>query len=454
MNTLRKRLAGLYTATTGLLFLLVIAAFLAFSVWETRSTQIEQFRIIWDSLSLRFQSSNVFSHSFLAQTEADYHMIIHIRENGIPFLYPGSWQPETPREILIERAGKLAEQEGVFLDQAPISSAANLTSLMAINGNGKDRYYARILVIPSRSGTKSICAISYIPPIYQSLKRVILYLCLLAACGIGCLWLISWKFVGWSLKPVEENQKKQAQFIAAASHELRSPLAILRSGISALASTPPPCSIPSSSPGDGSCPAGQNSTKKDTLLPLLESECVRMARLVDDMLLLASADAKTWTMRQEKVDMDTLLIDVYEAFLPACREKEVALSLNLPDDPLPSLTGDKERLFQLFSILLDNARNFTPPGRSICILAREKRTTHTLCIQVIDEGCGIPPKLRPFVFGRFYQADSSRSDKQHFGLGLSIAKELANLHHGEITLSDGEKGGSCFAVTLPCARKD
>lgn len=428
MNVLRRRLAGLYTATAGLIFLLIVAAFLIFSMREARNAQEDQFQIIWDSLSLRFQSSHSFSHSYLAQTEADYRTVIHIRENGIPFLFPGSWKPDTSRDLLIQRAKSQAEQEGVFMDQAPVSSSANMTSLMTLKGDFGDRYYARVLVLPSRHGGKSICAITLIPPVTETFGKTILYLSILTLLGIGCLWLISWKFVGWSLKPVKESQKKQAQFIASASHELRSPLAVLRSGISALDSMP---------------------QKKDTLLPLLESECVRMSRLIDDMLLLASADARTWTVRQEIVDMDTLLIDLYEAFLPACREKGIKLSLLLPDDALPPLMGDKERIRQLFFVLLDNAIHFTPTGRPVVLSARTDPRSRSLSLSVTDEGCGIPPDIRPFIFDRFYQADSSRSDKQHFGLGLSIAKELAELHQGKIIFSEGEKGGSCFTVILP-----
>lgn len=428
MKTLQKRLAGLYTATAGVILLLVIFAFLLSSIQKTRDAQQAQFQMIWNSLTSRFQSANALSHGFLAQTEADYQIVIHIRENGTPFFYPGSWQPDTSRDVLIQRAMDMAGQEGVFMDLAPVSSTANTSSRMNIPGDHGDHYLAQVLVIPARHGVKSICVIAWIPPVFKALKGTILSSCLLAALGVICLWGFSWKFVGWSLKPAEESQRKQAQFIAAASHELRSPLAVLRSGISAMAAAP---------------------QKKDTLLPLLESECVRMARLIDDMLLLASADGQTWSIHWETVEMDTLLIDLYEAFLPACREKGLSFSLDLPDEPLPPIQGDPERLRQLLMILLDNAKSFTPSGRSVTLSARADEKKRVLTLKVLDEGCGIPLESRPFIFDRFYQADSARQDKQHFGLGLSIAKELAALHRGKLSLSDGLNGGSCFTLLLP-----
>lgn len=428
MKTLRKRLTALYTITTGAILLLVIAAFLIFSVHDTQNAQLEHFFVIWNSLNSRFQSANAFSHSFLAQTEADYHMVIHIMENGRPFLYQGSWLPDTHRDVLISRARILAEEEGVFMDQAPVSSTINCSSLMTIKGDQNDSYYAVVLSISSKNGVKSLCVISYIPPVWQSLKGMVWYLCFLAVLGIGGLCLISWKFVGWSLIPVEESRKQQAQFIAAASHELRSPLAVLRSAVAAVSASP---------------------QEKDRLFPLMDSECVRMSRLIDDMLTLASADAKTWSLHMEELDMDTLLIDLFETFEPFCREKNISLHLELPDHSLPKIWGDQERIRQLLMVLLDNAQNYTPSGRSIYIHAFVSEKKHMLILQIIDEGCGVPSESRPYIFDRFYQADSARSDKQHFGLGLSIARELAQLHHGSISLSDGKCGGSCFTVALP-----
>lgn len=428
MKTLRKRLSALYTVTTGAILLLVIGAFLISSIQKTRNAQLQQFQVIWNSLSSRFQSSHAFSHGYLAQTEADYHMIIHISENGIPFFYQGSWKPETDREILIGQAIDLAKAQGVPVNQAPVSSLSNVTSLITMEGHHSDRYYVMVQVLSTKNGAKSICAISYIPPVWNALKNTVLYLSLLAAAGIFCLWFISRVFVGWSLKPVEESRERQARFIAAASHELRSPLAVLRSAVSAMSDSP---------------------QKKDTLLPLIDKECVRMSRLIDDMLLLASADARTWSLQMKETDMDTLLINLFEAFQPACQEKGISLHLDLPADSLPHVVCDSDRTRQVLLVLLDNAAYYTPAGRSIFIRAQVNERKRILDLQVIDEGCGIAPEDKPYIFDRFYQADSARSDKQHFGLGLSIARELVLLHQGTICLSDNPEGGSCFSVRLP-----
>lgn len=429
MKTLRKRLTALYTITTGTIFLLMIGAFFLSSTKERGNARLEQFQVVWNSLTSRLLSSDSFSYGFLSQTETDYQMIIHIRENGTPLSFPGSWHPATDRQELIRLAQARAEAQGVFMDRAPISSAFAATSLMTIEGQNRDSYYAAVMAAAHKSGVRSICVVCCIPPVRDTMGGLVLYLCILAALGIFALGLISWKFVGWSLRPVEESRQKQAQFIASASHELRSPLAVLRSAVAVL----------SSSPGE-----------RDSLLSVIDSECSRMSRLIDDMLLLAAADAKTWTLRFQDVDMDTLLIDLFEAFQPSCREKNIRLRLELPDSSLPRIQGDPQRIRQLLLILLDNAAHYTPSGSSVHIRASVCSRNHMLAVQVIDEGCGIPDENKPYIFDRFYQADSSRSDKQHFGLGLSIARELTELHHGTIKLSDAEQGGSCFTVELPC----
>lgn len=462
MRTLRKRLTCLYTCTTGLILLLVMAAFLVSLVREARHTHQEQFLRVWNSLEVRLRSSNAFSHSFLARTETDYQMIIHIRENGTPLLYPGAWTPGTSRDLLIFRAAAQAEAEGVYMDQPPVSSAASTSSLMEISGDRRDRYYAMVLALATPQGVRSICALSCRPPALAVIGRLLPELCLLAVLAMGCLWLVSWQFVGWSLKPVEESRQKQARFLAAASHELRSPLAVLRPAVTALAAytqTEAASTVPPGQARQGEAlstvPTGQAGQTQPlpahpaTLLSLIDSECTRMSRLVDDMLLLASADARTWSIQWEEVDMDTLLIGLLEAFQPVCQEKGITLHLQLPDQILPPVTGDSGRLHQLLAILLDNAISFTPSGRSIWLTAQIDRKKKNLALKVIDEGCGVPLDARPYIFDRFYQADPSRSRKQHFGLGLSIAKELAELHNGSISLTEDGAGRTCFVVVLP-----
>ena len=145
-----------------------------------------------------------------------------------------------------------------------------------------------------------------------------------------------------------------------------------------------------------------------------------MSRLVRDMLLLASSDADQWTVQIQEVNIDTILITLYEAYEPVCRKKAIHLDLVLGEDSYPQPHTDQERLFQILSIFLDNAVSYSPENSSIEIQTRWAAREFTFL--VTDHGRGIAEKDKPFIFDRFYCADKSRTDKSHFGLGLVLQK--------------------------------
>lgn len=231
--------------------------------------------------------------------------------------------------------------------------------------------------------------------------------------------------------PSEEMIKSQKDFVAAASHELKAPLAVIIANTEALQEM---------QNHDSNDPQAQ------TCLDVIDTECGRMSRLVRDMLLLASSDADKWTIQKSEINVDTLLITLYDAYEPVCISKKIRLDLNLSEDAYPVLAADRERLFQILSIFLDNAVCYSPEDSSIQIMTTlsEKELTFS----VTDHGKGIPEEDKPFIFDRFYRGDKSRTDKSHFGLGLSIAKELAKMLGGEIGFKDTEGGGATFFLRL------
>ena len=238
----------------------------------------------------------------------------------------------------------------------------------------------------------------------------------------------SWWFAGRAIKPVEASYRRQTEFVHAASHELRTPLAVIQTSASAM--------------------------KADTLTPqssrfaeTIKTECTRMARLVDDLLLLAGADSGTWTLYSEMAEPETMLTLAFESFEQAAQLKKQHLTLSLPDEPLPQISCDSQRIQQVLSILIDNALFYTPEGGSIHLRASE--SGKHLKMLVIDNGPGISNEDKEKIFLRFYRADSSRSKKEHYGLGLSIASEIVRLHSGRIYVTDTPGGGSTFTVELP-----
>lgn len=177
---------------------------------------------------------------------------------------------------------------------------------------------------------------------------------------------------------------------------------------------------------------------------MIDSECMRMSKLVKDMLFLASFDAKTWHINKSEINVDTLLITLYETYEPICREKNLQLILDIDDISFPPLYTDEERLFQVLSIFMDNAIKHSGDNPGIEI--QTALTSKHITFYIVDHGQGIAEKDRPHIFERFYCADKSHTDKSHFGLGLSIADELAKMLGAVIGYKETAGGGATFFV--------
>ncbi|WP_054743764.1 sensor histidine kinase [Cellulosilyticum ruminicola] len=180
--------------------------------------------------------------------------------------------------------------------------------------------------------------------------------------------------------------------------------------------------------------------------PLIENESLRMTRLVNDLLLLTNADSCHWHISKDETELDTLLIDLYENYLPITRQNHKALKICLPNEIFPPLLVDKDRINQCLIILLDNAITHTPPNTQITLALQQNNHFIELVIQ--DNGNVIPNDLKSRVFERFYQVDSSRHHKEHYGLGLSIAFEIVKLHKGNLILKDTPDGECTFIIRL------
>ena len=172
-----------------------------------------------------------------------------------------------------------------------------------------------------------------------------------------------------------------------------------------------------------------------------------MNRLVADLLVLARADAGQ-SLKMEPVELDRLLLDVFREARMLARGRRVSLR---ELDQL-QVEGDRDRLKQLLVILLDNALKYTPEGGEVRLaLCAEAGAA---AITVSDTGIGIDPEDLPHIFERFYRADKARGrDTGGSGLGLSIAKWIAERHGGQILVDSVPGQGSVFTVRLPISRR-
>lgn len=232
-----------------------------------------------------------------------------------------------------------------------------------------------------------------------------------------------------AMKPTEETMQSQKNFIAAVSHELKTPLAVLLSATDVIETSP-------------DCTANIRNC-----VSIIGTEISRMARLIQDLLLLSSIDAGNWVFHKSKINVDTLLINLYDKFEIICQKKSIDLQIETLEDCLPPLFSDEDRLSQIISIFLDNAISYSPEQTSILLKASVKK--NNLAISIIDHGIGISEEDKKHIFDRFYRCDKSRTKKDHYGLGLSIANELVSLLGGKIYLNDTPGGGCTFTIAIP-----
>ncbi len=424
---LEKKFVILYTLSTGLILTLILAvAFLSFLASQN-SRQNSMFQDQLFTLMSRLQTDSIFSDSYLAQLEHKNHLAIYIEENGSPFFFPGSYQTRTERGKLFERAENLAAVEGIFPNSHPISSNLLQSSLLEIRGDEGDLYLGNILIIQTTNGYKKLILLQDISGSQvQSIKTLIFYL-VIDCIGILLLFLTGRWFVRRSLKPLEETYEKQQDFVAAASHELRSPLAVIQSTADAIADAP---------------------EEQARLLDVIRKECRRGSSLVKNLLLLAAADQKQWAVKKMYFEMDEMLLSLLEVYEPLCVSRNGKLLLELPDESIPKVYADPALCRQIFTILLDNAVAYGLGEDGGRIVLRAKYLHPHVEVSVIDHGPGIPDGEKRLIFDRFYRQDQSRRQKEHFGLGLSVAAKLAEIQGVELDVRDTEGGGSTFRVTI------
>lgn len=311
------------------------------------------------------------------------------------------------------------------------SEASAIMELLEITGNRGEHYFGVTATIHTKSGKIYNLDIFYPKTtLWEVFTEQFLSYILIWIFSFLFVFLLSRFLLKRALEPTEKILKSQKDFVASVSHELKSPLAVIMTKAESLQDI-----------------VRQDNYQVQTGLQIIDTECMRMSRLVREMLLLASSDADKWTIQKSEVNLDTLLISLYEAYEPICLKEKLSLNLDLDKASFPKLNTDFERLFQLLSIYMDNAIYYSPEGTSIEICAQI--SAKVITISIVDHGCGISEKDKPHIFERFYCSDKSHTDKTHFGLGLSIALELSKILGGNVGFSNTPGGGATFYVSLP-----
>jgi heavy metal sensor kinase len=229
------------------------------------------------------------------------------------------------------------------------------------------------------------------------------------------------------LERLEATVNRIRQFTADASHELRTPIALIRAT------------------ADLALQRKRSTEDYQKALANIRDEAERMTELVESLLALARSDANGLVLPRAAVDVNGIVRDVISSNLALAESQGVVLSTDLAEF-LPPVIGNAAALRRLLLSLVDNAIKYTPANGHVAV--RTSTTANEVLLTVEDTGSGIEPEALPHIFERFYRADTTRSFGSGAGLGLSIAQAIAEAHGSIITVESSAAVGSRFHLSL------
>ena len=251
-----------------------------------------------------------------------------------------------------------------------------------------------------------------------------------AAAALAALLLVAgggYLLVRKSAAPVERSMEQMRRFMADAAHELRTPITLLRTRT------------------EVALGQDREAARDAATLRAIEQETARLGEIVGDLLTLARADAGERSVARAAVYLDDVAADAVEAVRTLAEQKRVAVAVGRFEEA--RVTGDPALVRQLLVIVLDNAVKFTPAGGRVTldVAAEDGRAI----VVVADTGIGIPPDQLPRVFERFYRGDPARREAGGAGLGLAIARWIADVHGARIELASPPGGGTRVTIIFP-----
>lgn len=426
---LRIQLTVVCAVSTGLVLVAMAVVALLFTTSILEEQAEKTFTTDVNSVFYYLSSQKYIDQSWLSKTEANNGLLIRMNIRDKDLIHTDH---DPLRESLTNQAREYAgDNLGFDYLRRPLYTSQPEMMEFILHADGKEY---RAVVASVTYGTEWVCVTILKDRSQENALlfrvRLVMALCLLAA--LGLLILFSHHFIGYTLKPIEDNRKRQTEFVSAASHELRSPLAVMSAGAGVI--------------------------KKGTLEEAreyagkIEAECARLSRLTGDLLKLVGADSGSWQMNLAEVDPETVVIGLAERFRDLAAERGVSLEVDMQEVLFPVLHVDEHRIEQLMAILIDNALGYAPTGGVVRLGTYVQRKS--VYFTVTDNGPGVPDADKEKIFDRFYRGDSARSDKEHFGIGLSVAREIALLHKGSLYVRDTDGGGATFILKLPYRKDD
>ena len=230
------------------------------------------------------------------------------------------------------------------------------------------------------------------------------------------------------LTEIYKIQQIKSDFVANVSHQLRTPLQSIKMGLETI--------------------DDKDSQKK--FLPIMLQEAYRMENLIKDLLILSKIEQQEHIKPKDIINLNEIIYYVKSSNKESLDKKNITLDIDIPEDAT-NVIGDKDKLIEVFSNLVDNSIKYSEPQKKIHV-ETYKKNSHQIEIVFKDQGIGIPKDLLPRVSERFFQADPKKSRVVGgTGLGLAIAKHIIIQHRGNLRIESEEGIGSKFIINLPLA---
>jgi OmpR-family two-component system manganese-sensing sensor histidine kinase len=432
----RQWLAFWYTTVTAVLLLLFAGSF----YWYVQSTLIERVDDTLGHVVEIVERSLVVDESLLDPQQARRSLEASFRDD------PSTLEDDHIDLEWFGPQGTLIWSTVPGGIPAPLLTEGSLHTARIAPG-----YWLRQFTEPIVAGGKLLGYLRVSHPWFEVSKptrQLIRDLSLWVVAGLTGVGAIGWMLSGLAMQPIRQSYQQLKQFTADASHELRSPLASIQTAVQvALADS-------------------QLDADTRQRWQMVERLCLRLGRLVDDLLFLARHDSGMVPFQPRCCALDALLLQVVEELQGLANQKQIRLQLEIaaPEsgtEPSPAQVdpfgfwGDEDQLARLFTNLIENALLHTPPQGEVQVRLEQRLRSGSpeLVVRVQDTGPGIPPQALPHVFDRFYRVDPARSGDpgrlSGSGLGLAIVKSIAQQHQGQVQVESKLGQGSSFEVILP-----
>lgn len=355
-------------------------------------------------------------------------------------LPPAPSRPDTPpappsgTSVLVF---KKASDGSILILKNDFSAADNDAAAAyaaAIDQTGKPEgtlksYHLRYLTDHHGPGDETVYALSSTYPQEDSLRLQLIHSLLIGCAAWAAFFFLSLFLSDRAIRPTALAWKQQQQFVADASHELKTPLTVILANADLLNQ-----SLSDANPADR-----RRCTR-------ITDEAQRMKQLIESLLFLARNDSGKLPLKKEPIDLSFLVNSSILAFEPVAFEMGKEISAHIQENV--TYLGDKEKLRRLTDILLDNACKYSKAGSSITAELSASKSKFVR-LSVTNEGIPLSLEEQKQVFNRFYRADPSRGRIEGYGLGLSIALSIAREHGGKLEVSSDGVGKNTFSLVLP-----